>query len=168
MAIQPPTRLPKRKAIIREPINPSSPSQAPIAPTQIARLNRLCLVVTDQGQAPSRLSFSAGLDRAALLRSCLLYLSWKKRTSPQPTIFLPFTYKGAAIDIKQVGRELGVRYVLEGSVRKSGSRIRITAQLIEAETGNHIWAERYDRELEDILISRTRSPAPSPGPFGQP
>ena len=62
-----------------------------------------------------------------------------------------FTYKGRAIDVKQVARELGVRYVLEGSVRKSGSRVRITAQLIEAGTGNHIWAERYDRELADIF-----------------
>src|SRR6516162_4956461 len=55
------------------------------------------------------------------------------------------TYKGRAIDVKQVGRELGVRYVLEGSLRKSGNRIRVTAQLVEAETGNHVWAERYDR-----------------------
>jgi adenylate cyclase len=62
-----------------------------------------------------------------------------------------FTYKGRAIDIKQVGRELGVRYVLEGSLRKSGNRIRITVQLIEAETGNHVWAERYDRDLSDIF-----------------
>jgi adenylate cyclase len=62
-----------------------------------------------------------------------------------------FTYKGRAVDIKQVGRELGVRYVLEGSVRRSSNRIRITAQLIDAETGNHLWAERYDRELADIF-----------------
>jgi adenylate cyclase len=62
-----------------------------------------------------------------------------------------FAYKGQAVDVKRVGRELGVRYVLEGSVRKAGQRIRVTAQLIEAETGNHIWAERYDRELEDIF-----------------
>jgi TolB-like protein/class 3 adenylate cyclase/Tfp pilus assembly protein PilF len=62
-----------------------------------------------------------------------------------------FTYKGKAVDIQQVARELGVRYVLEGSVRKAGGRIRITAQLIEGETGNHIWAERYDRNLEDIF-----------------
>jgi adenylate cyclase len=62
-----------------------------------------------------------------------------------------FTYKGQAIDVKQVGRELGVRYVLEGSVRKAGNRVRITGQLVEAETGNHIWAERYDRELTDIF-----------------
>src|SRR5712691_6392459 len=62
-----------------------------------------------------------------------------------------FTYKGHAVDVKQVGRELGVRYVLEGSVRKSGNRIRVTAQLVEAETGNHLWAERYDRDLADIF-----------------
>jgi len=62
-----------------------------------------------------------------------------------------FTYKGRAIDVKQVGLELGVRYVLEGSVRKSGKRVRITTQLIEAETGRHLWAERYDRSLDDIF-----------------
>jgi adenylate cyclase len=62
-----------------------------------------------------------------------------------------FTYKGRAIEVKQVGRELGVRYVLEGSVRKAGNRVRITAQLIDATTGNHIWAERYDRVLTDIF-----------------
>jgi adenylate cyclase len=62
-----------------------------------------------------------------------------------------FTYKGRAVDVKQVGRELGVRYVLEGSVRKGGNRLRVTAQLVEAETGSHIWAERYDRELADIF-----------------
>ena len=62
-----------------------------------------------------------------------------------------FVYKDQAVDIKQVGRELGVRYVLEGSVRKAANRVRISAQLIEAETGNHIWAERYDRSLEDIF-----------------
>jgi adenylate cyclase len=62
-----------------------------------------------------------------------------------------FTYKGRAVDVKQVGRELGVRYVLEGSLRKSGTRIRVTAQLVEAETGKHVWAERYDRDLADIF-----------------
>ena len=62
-----------------------------------------------------------------------------------------FTYKGEAVDIKQVGRELGVRYVLEGSVRKSGNRVRITAQLIEAATGAHLWADRFDSQLKDIF-----------------
>ncbi|WMT73334.1 adenylate/guanylate cyclase domain-containing protein [Bradyrhizobium sp. Ash2021] len=62
-----------------------------------------------------------------------------------------FTYKGKAVDIKQVGRELGVRYVLEGSVRKAGSRVRITGQLIEAATGSHIWADKFDGGLEDVF-----------------
>ncbi|SDJ53095.1 adenylate cyclase [Bradyrhizobium sp. Rc2d] len=62
-----------------------------------------------------------------------------------------FTYKGQPVDVKQVGRELGVRYVLEGSVRKGGNRIRITGQLIDALTGVHLWAERYDRDLSDIF-----------------
>jgi adenylate cyclase len=62
-----------------------------------------------------------------------------------------FTYKGRAIDVKQVGRELGVRYVLEGSVRKSGSRVRITAQLIETTAGAHLWADRFDGSLEDVF-----------------
>src|SRR5207247_10389130 len=62
-----------------------------------------------------------------------------------------FTYKGKAVDIKQVGRELGVRYVLEGSVRKAGNRVRITGQLVDAATGKHIWADRYDSTLEDIF-----------------
>jgi adenylate cyclase len=62
-----------------------------------------------------------------------------------------FTYKGRAVDVKQVARELGVRYVLEGSVRKAGNRVRINAQLIDAESGAHLWAERYDRDLADIF-----------------
>ena len=62
-----------------------------------------------------------------------------------------FTYKGRPVDVKQVGRELGVRYVLEGSVRKAGGRVRITGQLIEAATGAHLWADRFDRSLEDVF-----------------
>ena len=62
-----------------------------------------------------------------------------------------FAYRGKAMDVKQVGRELGVRYVLEGSVRKSGNRVRITAQLIDTGTGTHIWADHYDRALDDIF-----------------
>jgi TolB-like protein/class 3 adenylate cyclase len=67
-----------------------------------------------------------------------------------------FTYKGKAVDIKQVGRELGVRYVLEGSVRKSGNRVRITGQLIDAATGAHLWADRFDGLLEDIFDLQDR------------
>jgi adenylate cyclase len=76
--------------------------------------------------------------------------------SRYPSLFViarnsSFTYKGRPVDVKQVGRELGVRYVLEGSVRKAGNRIRVTAQLVEAGTSNHVWAERYDRDLADIF-----------------
>jgi TolB-like protein/class 3 adenylate cyclase len=62
-----------------------------------------------------------------------------------------FTYKGQTVDVKQVGRELGVRYVLEGSVRKSGQRIRISGQLVDALTGTHLWADRFDGSLEDVF-----------------
>src|SRR5262245_59633601 len=62
-----------------------------------------------------------------------------------------FQYKGKAVDVRQVGRELGVRYVLDGSIRRSGDCIRISVQLIDALTGTHRWAERYDRQLEDVF-----------------
>jgi adenylate cyclase len=62
-----------------------------------------------------------------------------------------FTYKGKPVKVKQVSEDLGVRYVLEGSLQRSGDRLRITAQLIDALTGNHLWAERYDRDLKDIF-----------------
>jgi adenylate cyclase len=79
-----------------------------------------------------------------------------------------FTYKGPAIDIGKVARELGVRYVLEGSVRRAGNRVRITAQLIDAASGHHLWADRYDRELADVFavqdeIARNITGAIAPG-----
>ncbi len=62
-----------------------------------------------------------------------------------------FAYKGKSVKVQEIGRSLGVAYVVEGSVRKAGNRVRVTAQLVEAESGNHVWAERYDRDLEDIF-----------------
>jgi adenylate cyclase len=62
-----------------------------------------------------------------------------------------FTYKGRPVKVQDIGEELGVRYVVEGSVRKAGKRVRITAQLVDVATGNHLWAERYDREMEDVF-----------------
>jgi TolB-like protein len=62
-----------------------------------------------------------------------------------------FTYKGAAVDVREVAAQLGVRYILEGSVRKAANRVRVTGQLIDASNGNHLWAEKYDRELADIF-----------------
>jgi TolB-like protein len=67
-----------------------------------------------------------------------------------------FTYKGRTVDVRQIGRELGVRYVLEGSVRKSGGRLRITGQLVDTTTGNHIWADRYEGALEDVFDLQDR------------
>jgi adenylate cyclase len=67
-----------------------------------------------------------------------------------------FTYKGKAVDIKQVGKELGVRYVLEGSVRKAGNRLRITGQLIDAATGSHIWADKFDGAMEEVFDLQDR------------
>jgi len=69
-----------------------------------------------------------------------------------------FSYKGKPVKIKQVAEELGVQYVLEGSVQREGSRVRITAQLIDALSGHHLWAERYDRDLKTFLHYRMRSP----------
>ena len=70
-----------------------------------------------------------------------------------------FTYKGRAVDVRQVARELGVRYVLEGSVRAAGERIRITGQLSDAETGRHIWTEKYDRRTARYLRRSRRDRA---------
>ena len=76
-----------------------------------------------------------------------------------------FTYKGKAVDLKQIGRDLNVRYVLEGSVQRAGNRMRVNVQLIDAGTGNHLWAERFDKPLGDlfdmqdeIVARRTLSP----------
>src|ERR1043166_3976728 len=84
-----------------------------------------------------------------------------------------FTYKGPAVDVGKIGRDLGVRYVLEGSVRRAGNRVRITAQLIEAAGGHHLWADRYDRELADVFavqdeiaLSITGAIAPGIGQCG--
>jgi adenylate cyclase len=68
-----------------------------------------------------------------------------------------FTYKGKAVDLKQIGRELNVRYVLEGSVQRGSSRMRVNIQLIDAETSNHLWAERFDKPLADLFDMQTKS-----------
>ena len=65
-----------------------------------------------------------------------------------------FTYRGKAIDVRQIGRDLNIRYLLEGSVQRGGNRMRVNAQLIDAETGNHLWAERFDRQLADLFVAR--------------
>jgi adenylate cyclase len=103
------------------------------------------LPFTNMSAEPEQVFFADGIAEdviTALSRYPSLFVIARNST---------FTYKGQAIDVKQVGRDLGVRYVLEGSLRKSGNRIRVTAQLVEAETGKHVWAEHYDRDLTDIF-----------------
>jgi TolB-like protein len=68
-----------------------------------------------------------------------------------------FTYKGKHVDLKQIRRELNVRYVLEGSVQRSSNRLRVNVQVIDAETGAHLWAERFDKPVADLFDTRTRS-----------
>ena len=83
-----------------------------------------------------------------------------------------FTYKGKAVNLEQIAKELGVAYVVEGSVRKAGNRVRINAQLIEGATGGHFWADRYDRDLTDIfaiqdeITKHDRRPAQGQAPAG--
>ncbi len=103
------------------------------------------LPFTNMGGDPEQEFFADGIAEdviIALSRYPLLFVIARNSC---------FTYKGRAVDVKEVGRELGVRYVVEGSLRKAGNRIRVTAQLVEAETGRHVWAERYDRHLTDIF-----------------
>ena len=103
------------------------------------------LPFTDQSAGPGEEYFADGISED--LVTGLARIRWLFVIARNST----FVYKHRAVDVKQVSRELGVRYVLEGSVRRAGKRLRITAQLVDATTGGHHWAERYDRELGDIF-----------------
>jgi adenylate cyclase len=110
-----------------------------------ARPSIAVLAFTNMSRDPEQEYFSDGIAEdiiTELSRSRLLFVIARNSS---------FTYRDRAIDVRQIARELGVRYVLEGSVRHSNSRVRVTAQLIDAETGNHIWAERYDRVDTEIF-----------------
>jgi TolB-like protein len=103
------------------------------------------LPFTNMSGDPEQEYFSDGMSEEII--TALSRLRWFFVIARNST----FVYKGKAHDVKQVGRELAVRYILEGSVRKSGQRIRVTSQLLDAGTGSHLWSERYDRELTDIF-----------------
>ena len=126
----------------------TAPAGTPSAPSAAAMMNRPAVAVlpfTNMSGDPEQEYFSDGLTEDII--TALTH--W--RSFPVIARNSTFTYKNQAVDIKQVGRELGARYVLEGSVRKGGRRVRITAQLIESDSGHHIWAGKYDRELDDIF-----------------
>jgi len=125
----------------------SAPLQtASRAPTPSAdRPSIAVLPFTNMNAEPEKDFLADGITEDII--TALARLSWLFVIARHST----FVYKGRGADVRQVGRELGVRYVLEGSVRVAGERIRITGQLIEAETGKHIWAEKYDRVLKDLF-----------------
>lgn len=133
----------------RVQIGPRSAAAAPAAaPTEPASRRALSIVVLpfdnlsgdpEQGYLADAITEDLTTDLSRIADSFVI-----ARNSA-------FTYKGKAVDVKQVGRELGVQYALEGSVRRSGNRVRVNAQLVETETGSHIWADRFDRELVDML-----------------
>jgi adenylate cyclase len=127
----------------------STPAAAPIGIAPVLALpDKLSIAVlpfANMSNDPEQEFFADGMVEEII--TALSRIRWFFVIARTSTL----TYKGRAFDVKEVGRELGVRYVLEGSVRRSGNRIRVTAQLVEAETGNHVWAERYDREIADIF-----------------
>ena len=113
-------------------------------PAQSDKPSIAVLAFNNMSGDPEQEYFSDGICEDIITLSKLSELHVIARNSS-------FTYKGKPVDVKQVGRDLGVRYVLEGSVRKAGNRVRVTGQLIDAASGAHIWAERFDRDLTDIF-----------------
>ena len=129
----------------RVPVALSSPDEATDSSSLSGKPSIAVLAFTNMSDDRDQEFFSDGIADdiiTELSRSRSLFVIARNSS---------FTYKGRAVDIKQVARELGVRYVVEGSVRRSGGRVRITAQLVDAETGNHIWAERYNRDVHEVF-----------------
>ncbi len=114
------------------------------------------LPFTNMGSDPEQEYFSDGLteDIITALAAWRLFPVIARNSS--------FAYKGTSPDVRKVAQELGVRYVLEGSVRKAGNRVRITGQLIDGISGNHLWAERFDRDFNDLFAVQDEITTPSP------
>ena len=123
----------------------SSEADAPAHLTLADKPSIAVLPFQNMSGDPEQEYFSDGLTEDIIT----LLSAW--RSFPVVARNTTFAYKGQASDIRQVAEDLGARYVLEGSVRKAGNRVRISAQLIDGQTGNHLWADRYDRELEDVF-----------------
>jgi TolB-like protein/Tfp pilus assembly protein PilF len=133
---------------LRPLLAPSTPAAAPpraAAASRAARPSIAVLPFTNMSGDAEQDFLADGITEDII--TALARLSWLFVIARHSS----FVFKGRSADVRQVGRELGVRYVLEGSVRVAGRRIRITGQLIEAETGKHIWADKYDRVLEDLF-----------------
>ena len=136
---------PVRVYRVRKPAESNAAKTRGEAPTLPDRPSIAVLAFNNMSGDPEQEYFSDGISEDIITDlSKLSELHVVARNST-------FTYKGKRVDVKQVGRELGVRYVLEGSVRKAGNRVRVTGQLIDTASGAHIWADRYDRDLTDIF-----------------
>ena len=121
-------------------------SGQPVMAVAVSELPSIAVLPFDNLSGdPEQEYFSDGMTEDII--TALSRLKWIFVTARNST----FSYKGQSPDIRDVAKDLGVRYVLEGSVRKAGNKVRITAQLIDGSSGNHLWAERYDRDLEDIF-----------------
>ena len=130
------------------------PPAAPVATEPLALPDRPSIAVlpfTNMSGDPARDYFADGMTEDIITE--LSRFRWLFVIARNST----FTYKDRAVDVKQVGRDLGVRYVLEGGVRQASERVRITAQLIDATTGAHLWADRFDGPLEDVFECRIAS-----------
>jgi TolB-like protein len=131
--------------VLRGPIEHPTPAQLPACLALPDRPSIAVLPFQNMSSEPEQEYFADGIVTDII--AGLARIKWLFVISRNSS----FIYKHRPTDVKQIGRELGVRYVLEGSIRKAGSRVRIVAQLIDAENGAHIWAERYDRQLDDIF-----------------
>jgi adenylate cyclase len=134
--------------VYRIAIKGLSPALTPAASTPLPLPDKPSIAVlpfTNMSGDPEQEYFSDGLTEDIITALA----AW--RSFPVIARNSAFVYKGRAVNAKLIGRELGARYILEGSVRKTGNRVRITAQLIDASTGHHVWAERLDRDLEDVF-----------------
>jgi adenylate cyclase len=140
------TKLPLRQMLADSPAGGAPEQSARSGSKPLDRPSIAVLPFANLSGDPERDYLSDGITEDII--TALARLRWLLVIARNST----FVYKGKAVDVRQVARELGVRYVLEGSVRTAGPRIRITGQLIDAETGKHIWAERYDRDLRDIFL----------------
>jgi len=134
-----------RPALVLDQYVAPSVSRSAVVPPLPDRPSIAVLPFINLSGDPEQEYFSNGMTEDVI--TALSRLRWFFVIARNST----FAYKGQAYDVRQIGRDLGVRYLLEGSVQKSGERLRITSQLIEAMSGNHIWAERYDRVLSDIF-----------------
>jgi TolB-like protein/class 3 adenylate cyclase/Flp pilus assembly protein TadD len=135
-------------AVQAKPTTPSEPAELekPSAPLALpSKPSIAVLAFQNMSGDPEQEYFADGIAEDII--TALSRLRWLFVIARNSS----FTYKSKSVDVRQVGRELGVRYVLEGSVRKTGNRVRINAQLIDASDGHHVWADRYDRALEDIF-----------------